>query len=204
MTDLFAVRHGESPSRDIYWGTSPTPLSEKGIETARVLSGKLGAAGIAKIAHSPQLRAEQTAQLIRNGLPGPVSIVADHRLAAKDYGVFNGQPKAKVALSRTNYSTDRERLLWAPEGGENYWSVFLRVISFVVDLDRSMGNWLVITHEGVIRVFMCLLNKSASYLNVDVDYGALVDLSALVEDVPDRIAWLNDLQRSLRIPTAVG
>jgi alpha-ribazole phosphatase len=200
MTNLLVARHGESPSRDIYWGTSATPLSEKGIETARDLSAKLGAAAITKIAHSPQLRAEQTAQLIRNGLPSVVSVVADHRLAAKDYGVFNGQSKAKVALSRTNYSTDRERLLWAPEGGENYWSVFRRVISFVVALDRTTGNWLVITHEGIIRVFMCLLHKSASYLNVDFDYGTLADLSALVEDVPDRISWLNDLQKSLEIP----
>jgi broad specificity phosphatase PhoE len=202
MADLLVARHGESPSREIYWGTSTAPLAEKGFETAHILAEKLKTAAITKIAHSPQLRAEQTAHVIGNGLAAGINIFADDRLAAKDYGVFNGQPKATVSQSRTGYSTEREILLWAPEGGENYWSVFWRVLSFVADQDRTQDNCLVITHEGVVKVFMCLLHKSTSYLKSDFDYGALTYVSSIVEDIPDRLSWLNNLQTVLALPPA--
>ncbi len=202
---LFVLRHGESPSHDIYWGTTTVGLSERGRETARRVASTMRGVGVARLLHSPQRRAAQTAAVIARELEAPIAVGPDSRLAAKDYGEFNGQPKRSVVPFRTRYTTDREMLLWAPERGESYWAVFGRMLAFLQEAAHSAGGATVaVTHEGVVKVVMCLSERSLAPLRGRFAYGQLVDVTPLLGRLSETIEWLLEIQESERLPTMVG
>ncbi len=98
MTDLelSLIRHGETEWSAVGRHTSRTdlPLTAKGEEQARSLTGRLDPADFGLVLSSPRLRARHTAELA--GFTGPYAPELDEDLVEWDYGDYEGKTSEEI------------------------------------------------------------------------------------------------------------
>ena len=153
---LYFVRHGESvvntkaiiSNHDLVH-----PLTDKGWQQALALAQQLKRATITRIFSSPILRAEQTAEILAQGLGVRYEIT--DALREFDCGVAEGE-------SYFDHVNDFERLFqdWRSgksascfEGGESLLDVRARVVPFVEQVTRmasSSDNIVLVSHGGTL------------------------------------------------------
>ena len=161
---LYIARHGETPwnVENRVSGRTDVPLTEKGMEQARLLARNAMGKGIQVILCSPLLRARQTAQAVSEAIGVPIEL--DERLIELDFGCFEGGPRSDPEFQYT-----RAQFPTRYPGGESAFQLAHRVYSCLEDVKRKYAGKtvLLVCHGGVCRMvrsyFMDLTNDEYSY-----------------------------------------
>ena len=161
---LYIARHGETPwnVENRVSGRTDVPLTEKGMEQARLLAHSAMGKGIEVIIASPLLRARQTAQAVSEAIGVPIEL--DERLIERDFGSFEGGPRSDPEFQYT-----RAQFPTRYPGGESAFQLAHRVYSCLEDVKRKYAGKtvLLVCHGGVCRMvrsyFMDLTNDEYSY-----------------------------------------
>ena len=141
---LWLVRHGETAwSRDrLHTSVTDVPLTEAGMEAARLLGGRLSGHGFSLVLTSPRLRARHSAELA--GYPGAQ---VDDDLVEWDYGRYEGISTARIRETEPGWS------IWShpAPGGETAGQVQQRVDRVIARARATEGDVLVFGHAHSLR-----------------------------------------------------
>ena len=158
MLNIYLLRHGETQwnaDGNKYCGRTDVPLTQKGINQAKLVSEQLSEIIFDQVYSSPLQRAYQTAQIVSN----QNNIISDNRLIEADFGKWEGKTKEQFILENKNLWKDWENdpvSTQAGENGETAWDVIIRVEDFFSSLldKHDQGNLLVVAHNGVNRFYL--------------------------------------------------
>jgi broad specificity phosphatase PhoE len=169
MPDLtiYYIRHGETSwnLEGRLQGTRDIPLNDLGRSQATQAGGILAEllvrdgrdkASIPFVA-SPLVRARATMELVRDALQlPPDDYVLDDRLREIGYGEWEGATLAEMKLADPAFYAHRLTDKWslAPEGGETYASVQLRMRDWY---DSLLVDTVAVAHGGTARALMVSL-----------------------------------------------
>lgn len=157
-TTVWLLRHAETEwnAEGRMQGHNDSPLTVRGLATARAVARRLLNTRPSVIYTSDLGRAERTAEEIAGATRAPVR--TDARLREKNNGVFEGLTRAEV---EANLPDEYARYLqrhddYAPPGGETVRQLQARAYAALTDLAaRHPGERIVVvTHGGVISTFM--------------------------------------------------
>lgn len=158
--DIVFVRHGQTVENSHgKYGSTDTPLSEKGREQISALKGALKDKTFRNIYLSPLKRTIETAEIL--GLDG----LREERIKEINFGIFEGKSYQEI-----NEEYPLETFLWVkdyigyriPEG-ESLMDLYNRVSAFLEEVIKNDTDVLVITHEGVIRCALCWVFDNVEY-----------------------------------------
>jgi probable phosphoglycerate mutase len=167
---LYFVRHGESEAnllREFSNSGVKHPLTEKGVEQARVLAYKLRDIPFACIYSSPVLRAMQTAYIVADGAPVEVT----EALREWNVGIYEGTTDPKGWELHRQVQED-----WffhgKPEskmpGGESLVEIKERFIPFIkmlVEQNKDTNrNILCVAHGGLYLAMLPLILKNIDHV----------------------------------------
>ena len=195
---LVFVRHGVTDwNREGRWqGRLDPPLSERGLNEARMVADRLAAdpdLRPARILSSTLARASETAAII-GGSVG-VEVEPDPRLVEIGAGEWEGRTHAELAASDgERYRAWRTTPGYGPPGGEPIPEATERVRSLLEDVAAS-GTWpvLLVSHGGTLRILArLLLDLSAERAEaVDID-NASISSAVRVDRAQWRLERWND------------
>jgi len=167
MANLILVRHGESEwnKLGVWTGLTNIPLSEKGVEEAKLAGEKLKNFPIDLCYISSLKRARQTLieikKIIARDFPGFENKALDER----DYGIYTGQNKWEIQKEIGVEQFKKIRRGWntgIPKG-ETLEDVYNRVIPYyktqiVPDL-KAGKNVLIVAHGNSLRALVKYLEN---------------------------------------------
>jgi len=164
---IFLCRAGEVETNEpIFLGWINFKLNNKGINSAKIVSNKIGMEKINFAFCSDQLRSKQALiEILKTRKYA--SVIVDHRLRERNYGIFTGHEKDLFKEYFPNKFKEIHRSYDAniPKG-ENINDVSKRVYSFMNDLlkfsHENNGNILICTHNipmKLIRAYLEDLDK---------------------------------------------
>ena len=154
---LYFVRHCEVVERyhGRYNGHLDIPLSQKGKADAKLLAQKLSCVDFDRAFCSDLLRAKQTIEPFKLRC----EIIYTERLREKSWGRHEGKSFAEITKEGLKYTTFTK---WINDlDGENFHHYAQRLLEYFqnVLLKQKGENILVVTHAGVIKTLISLLNK---------------------------------------------
>jgi probable phosphoglycerate mutase len=182
---IYYIRHGETAwnAEGRLQGTLDIPLNDRGRAQASHVGHVLGDL-LARDGHdraslpyvsSPLGRARQTMELARGVLelpPGDYSL--DNRLREIGYGVWEGSTLAEMRVADPELYAKRQTAKWtmAPEGGETYASVQLRMRDWY---DSLLVDTVTVAHGGTCRALMVSLGIETPHSAADlyIEQGAV-------------------------------
>lgn len=146
---VYAARHGQTQwnLEDKVCGRTDLPLTELGLEQARLLAQRTKDLDLDIIISSPMLRARQTAAPTA-ALHGR-EILVDERLIEQDYGIYEG-----VSRFDEGFLANKRHFAFRYPGGESMMDVAHRVYGLLEELREKYAgkNVLLVCHGGVCRV----------------------------------------------------
>jgi alpha-ribazole phosphatase len=166
---VWLVRHPRcAVPEGVCYGRTDVELHADAAAEAAELVARLRAEAPAAVYTSPLQRCRSLAQRIG-------AAVEDERLRELDFGRWEMQPWSTIDRGEIEaWRGDLER--WKAHGGESIGELGARVAGFFADL-RAVGtpSACVVTHAGVIRVAVCLLEGRplAQALEVRVPLGSV-------------------------------
>lgn len=139
---IFLIRHGETEGNASRVVQMPdTPLSERGIEQARLLGKRLARAGVERILVSDYARAAMTADEVQSVTGAELEVHPE--LRERNYGDLRGRPYTEVGdyIMMEGYE---------PPGGES-WEVFHSRVDDAWErsrdaVERTESNLAIVTH----------------------------------------------------------
>lgn len=168
MLKIYLARHGQDMdnAKGILNGRRDEPLSEKGIEQANEVAGKIKETGIHfnHVYASPLQRAYKTAEIITDtlGIAKP-EVLPD--LIERDFGIMTGKPQntIKDVCSPEIIQTDMICYFLSPEGAETFPQLIERAQKLLDELwaRHREGNILLVTHGDFGKMIY------AAYYNLD-------------------------------------
>ncbi|WP_454630773.1 histidine phosphatase family protein [Bradyrhizobium cenepequi] len=175
---IYYIRHGETAwnAEGRLQGTLDIPLNERGRAQASH-AGHVLADLVARDGHdraslpyvsSPLGRARQTMELARRVLELPPEDYAlDDRLREIAYGVWEGSTLAEMRVADPELYAERQTAKWtmAPEGGETYASVQLRMRDWY---DSLLVDTVAVAHGGTCRALMVSLGIETPHSAADL------------------------------------
>ena len=148
MIKLYAARHGQTEWNLLNKVISRTdqPLTETGLEQAKLLARRAAECGIDLIYVSPMLRARQTAQEVAKLCNAPV--IMDVRLTEHNYGIYEGRSRKDP-----EYQASRRQFASRYPGGESLLDVTARVYDFLrqIKAEQDGKTILIVSHGGICR-----------------------------------------------------
>lgn len=161
---LYIARHGETQWNvdNRVSGRTDVPLTQQGLEQARLLAESAKGKGIEVILCSPLLRARQTAKAVSDAIGVPVQL--DERLIELDFGIFEGGSRFDPEFQRV-----RAQLSMRYPGGESAFDLAKRVYGLLEDVKREYADQtvLLVCHGGV-----CRMVRSYFVDMTNVEYGS--------------------------------
>ena len=146
---LYVARHGQTQwnLENKVCGRTDLPLTEVGLEQARLLAERARDLKIDVIISSPMLRARQTVAPTA-ALHG-LEILVDDRLIEQDYGVYEG-----ISRFDEGFLANKRHFAYRYPGGESMMDVAHRVYGLLEEIRESYAgkNVLLVCHGGVCRV----------------------------------------------------
>ncbi len=188
---FYILRHAHKEKGDFFNSKlrhQDEPLIEAGMEAARRLADDFAGRQITAVYISAYLRTAQTAgELARQVGLTPV---VDERLNEIDNGRFDGMTEEQIAQAFPEEWAAfkrRERDCRFP-GGETGQEAQDRIAAFIEEKRQQHDgqNVVVVSHEGLIRIWMCRLMELPPYRRGDFS----VDFCGLME-----IEWQEDYGR---------
>lgn len=160
MKILF-VRHGKTDwnNQKKMQGSVDIPLSDEGIEHAKIMAEKLQNSKIDVAFCSPLNRAKQTMEIINNSRDNKIPIMIEESLTERNYELYEGRNK-----NLFNYN-----ILWDysnPLNIEKFFEFAWPIIHFIFGkLIRAYKDKtvLIVSHGGVSKIFEMLLSKNSLY-----------------------------------------
>lgn len=149
---IYFTRHGETEwnSRDIICGITEIGLSDKGIEQAKELAGKISRScpDISVLISSPMKRALDTAAYAAKALG--LDIITDKRLREWNYGSYEGKHRDAEGF----LDAKLEFGCRMPGGGESVFDLVNRVYGLIDEIREKYAdkNVLLVCHGGICRV----------------------------------------------------
>ena len=168
MVELYFIRHGETEANvnGILTGTLETNLTEKGLQEAKAMSGKLSQSFDVYIC-SPLKRTWQTLQAIK----GNVDFEIDERVTEVCSGDWQG--KRKDGLPKEEYTLYKQGL-FNPPNGEKLEDVNNRILDFLKDMFskyKKDEKILIVTHNAFMRQLKRMFvsnNKAEEPKNLEI------------------------------------
>lgn len=159
---LWLVRHGETEGQSSirYHGANDVPLSEVGRTQIRALLPLLAGVRPTMVAHSPLVRAAESAQILVDGLRAagglisPEVLAPDDRLREISFGACEGMTREEIDAAFPEFWADYEagRTDAFPDGEPR--PVFAERVSGAV-AELAAGSWqgdaLLVAHRGTVR-----------------------------------------------------
>ncbi len=159
--EILFVRHGKTDwnNQKKMQGSVDIPLSEEGIEHAKIMAEKLQNSKIDVAFCSPLNRAKETMEIINNSRTNKIPVIIEDSLAERNYALYEGRNKELF-----NYN-----ILWDysnPLNINNFFEFAWPIIHFVFEkLLRAYKDKtvLIVSHGGVSKIFEMLLSKNSLY-----------------------------------------
>jgi probable phosphoglycerate mutase len=185
MPTVYYIRHGETSwnAEGRLQGAQDIALNGRGRQQAthagRILAGLIARDGHDKAAlpfvSSPLGRARSTMELMRRVLELPVDDYSlDNRLREIGYGVWEGSTLTEMQVADPELYARRLTAKWtlAPEGGETYASVQLRMRNWY---DSLLVDTVAVAHGGTARALMVALGLETpeSAADLPIEQGAV-------------------------------
>ena len=185
MPTVYYIRHGETSwnAEGRLQGAQDIALNGRGRQQAthagRILAGLIARDGHDKAAlpfvSSPLGRARSTMELVRRVLELPVDDYSlDNRLREIGYGVWEGSTLTEMQVADPELYARRLTAKWtlAPEGGETYASVQLRMRNWY---DSLLVDTVAVAHGGTVRALMVALGLETpeSAADLPIEQGAV-------------------------------
>lgn len=154
VTRLYLVRHGQSAgnAEGRFGGHSATPLSDLGLEQARVTAEALAKEGISAIYASDLMRTMQTAEPLGKLLDLPVNGTTAFR--ERHVGVLEGLTfdESKLAHPKDYYALVHRNIHHVITSGESYRHLLRRATAELRDIlrDHHGEKIAIFSHTGVI------------------------------------------------------
>lgn len=168
MLKIYLARHGQNKdnAEGILNGHRDEPLTEKGIEQAHEVAGKIKSTGIHfdHVYSSPLQRAYRTAEIICGtlGISKP-EILPD--LIERDFGILTGEQQSRIKelCSPDIVETDTIVYFLSPKGAETFPQLIQRAYRVLgeVRAKHTDGNILLVTHGDFGKMIY------AAYYNLD-------------------------------------
>lgn len=153
MKTIYFIRHGESEANAaglLAGSSSDTPLTQKGLEQARLAGEELKTKQVDLIVSSPLARAYETAKIIAQEIGFTKHIATSNFLLERDFGTASGEPKHRAFELLDN---------GAALGAETLETLHARVLSAFKWLeDLPAEHIVVVSHAGVGRMVKVVLN----------------------------------------------
>ncbi len=154
MNSFYFIRHGETEYNklNVVQGQQDFSLNENGKGEAKYVGEKLKDLHFDLIYSSTLLRAKETALIIKKEAGFNIDIEYDKRLIERNFGELEGKKVIDVFKYFANNTTHTVK------GYESDKEVFLRVYSFIKEINSNMDNKniLVVAHSNSI---LCLLKE---------------------------------------------
>ncbi|HHT09950.1 MAG TPA: histidine phosphatase family protein [Atribacter sp.] len=159
MKEIIFLRHGDTDATENHYfaGWSDLPLTKKGEKRIKAAKEILKNYEYLEIWSSPLIRTRQTAQIVVNS---NYSIQYTEDIKERSFGEWEGKNWELLEQEFPNQikKWKESPLEFTPPLGESFADVLLRVKRFWQTLqDKNNGNYLVVTHAGVIRCLLVLL-----------------------------------------------
>lgn len=187
MNTLLAMRHAPPCDSSTYL-CDDTPLCKEALKYVADAAKVVQSHSIEHVVVSPQLRARQTASLLIKRAAVEISFTTDVRIGAKSYGRLQGRQKELPAGPGKHPVALCDRMFHAPEGGESYFEVALRVSTFLASTLEVNQRRLIVTHDAVIKVLVAFCEGNLDVLFDTFPYGAVVDVSEIYDDFGYKMA----------------
>jgi alpha-ribazole phosphatase len=173
MAQIYLVRHTKvNVPSGICYGTTDVSLASTFAEEYKEVQKQLEGKIFDIVYSSPLIRCTQLAKRI-----APDNYITDSCLSELNFGEWEG--KTWDEIYQTPYGKEwMERYMdLACPGGESYRDLYKRVEKFIKKLEINK-NILIITHAGVIRVCMHILNNIDSFktFRLDIKYGEVIKI----------------------------
>lgn len=196
--DLYRVtllRHGQSEGneRRILQGQSEYPLSGRGQDQARALADRWKREGVSftLAITSPLARARQTAEIIAEAIGCPIEENADWM--ERNNGRLAGLRPEQIEAQGMRPPFIH---IYQPVGeiGESQWELYLRAGRAIQDLlRRPPGNYLIISHGGILNLAMYAILGIAPHANLQGPRFRFHNAAfARLEYHPTRHTWVVD------------
>jgi len=167
--ELFLVRHGETESNrtHIIQGHLDTPLSNTGLEQAKLVANHLAGTEFTLAISSDLLRALKTGQSIRDANNSFEEIEVWKVARERSFGEMEGKG-VDFMLKEVKGKNKDQIFVWGPQGGETGLQFRDRVRQFIKDLGKRIIKFkgtdstkvLVTSHGGFIKDFnMVMVNE---------------------------------------------
>ncbi len=150
---LLIARHGQTDWNVAHrWQSrSDIPLNALGYQQAKKLGDLLKARGFVPIQmfSSPLERARETAAILGQTLG--LDVAVESALVELDLGDYEGRLESEIRAGDSDAYDDWRQgcYLKPPPGGEGIRDVACRIKDFAANLDDSVGDILLVGHQGV-------------------------------------------------------
>lgn len=140
MFTLTIVRHGETSynRNGIIQGQTDIPLSDVGLEQARLVAQRLQKESFTHIISSDLSRAKETAEaIVQTNTASSCPLNFDERLRERRFGVYEGKPSREL-MEAAKQNSHRSWTEFSPPGGETMKEVHERAVTFFHDLCNEL------------------------------------------------------------------
>ena len=178
MNKLILVRHGQSiyNLENKFTGWKDVDLTDKGRNEALYAVELLRNIDISMAYISNLIRAQDTLEIILDGLNLNIPIIKDERLNERDYGDLIGQNKKEAAIK---FGEDQVQI-WRrsynvpPPGGESLEMTYNRCIPYFkkhILSDLRSNNIIISAHGNSIRAIVKYILNLSSDLILETEIG---------------------------------
>ncbi|MCL2522210.1 MAG: histidine phosphatase family protein [Erysipelotrichales bacterium] len=153
MTELILIRHGETDynKQKLVQGLMDNPLNSEGKKQAEGTAHKLKNFNISfdKIISSPLVRAQMTAQIIKENLHIGSDIIIEPGFIERDFGIYEGFPVLETIAKITEEGFTCDQY-------ENDLALKLRVKATALELAKNYPNQrlIIIAHAHAIKALL--------------------------------------------------
>ncbi|GAA1427835.1 acid phosphatase [Microlunatus lacustris] len=186
MTELYVVRHGETEwsANGRHTSVTDLPLTERGVQQAKLLIGHLQPADFGLVLSSPRRRARDTAELA--GFTGEHEPQLDEDLAEWAYGEYEGRTSPEIHEEVPGWT------IWShpTPGGETAEQVAARLDRVVQRVrDSGVDRAICFAHGHSLRAL------AMRWLGFDLTFGVHFPLDTSTVSVLGEEKGLPALQR---------
>ncbi|MDO5717899.1 MAG: histidine phosphatase family protein [Tissierellia bacterium] len=171
--DIILIRHGETDAnREKVFSLDSTPLTDSGLEQMRNASKLLAEYHYKKVLISEYLRTKLSFEAMNIDK----EYIVDERLNEFNYGVLKGNSVEESLVKYEDIFNNwyKNNMEYRIPGGESIADLYLRVCDIYEELVEKDEDILIITHDGVIRSFLCAVFKTTDiYYKFKIDNGSV-------------------------------
>ncbi|NLY78249.1 MAG: histidine phosphatase family protein [Tissierellia bacterium] len=158
MKKIYLVRHGESEWNKLkkIQGQQNIPLTEKGIEQAKLVGKRLVDEGIEKIYSSDLKRAYDTAKIVGDMLK--IDVIPTKGLREINFGIWEGLTDD---ILKSKFNKEQELWLKEPEklkieGAESISELQARAMQEINTIisDNNVNNILIVSHSATLKTII--------------------------------------------------